>query len=192
MNATATPQKVAAASKANLETLATLTRGALDRAERLAKLNLATARAALEDGTAGAKALLEAKDVQELVKVQAGLAQPMVEKAVAYARSVYQIATAGQEEVASAVGAQVADLNKTFTAALDEASKAAPAGSEAVFAAVKSTVAVASDAYDSVAKAARQVSEAAEANLTAATEATVEAVGKAAKTVAAKKEKSED
>jgi phasin family protein len=192
MNATATPEKVAAASKANLETLAALTRNALDRTERLAKLNLATARAALEDGTANAKAMMGAKDVQELMKLQAGLAKPMVEKAVAYARSVYQIAAAGQEEVASAVEAQVADLSKSLNAALDEASKAAPAGSEAVFAAVKSGVAVASDAYDSVAKAARQVSEAAEANLTAATEATVEAVGKAAKTAAAKKEKEED
>ena len=86
-----TPEQFAAANKTNIETLLTLANTAFASAERLAALNLNTARSLLEDGVANTKALLAAKDVQELVNLQASLAQPIVEKAVAYARSVYEI-----------------------------------------------------------------------------------------------------
>ncbi len=43
----------------------------------------------MEDSVSGAKALMGAKDVQEALSIQASLAQPNVEKAVAYSRSVY-------------------------------------------------------------------------------------------------------
>jgi hypothetical protein len=83
MTVFATPEQFAAANKANIETLLTLANSAFANAERLAALNLNTARSVLEDGVANAKALLAVKDVQELVNLQAALAQPLVEKAVA-------------------------------------------------------------------------------------------------------------
>ena len=118
-----TPEQIVAANKANVETLLTLANTAFASAERIAALNLNTARAVLEDSVASTKALLGAKDVQELISLQTSLAQPMVEKAVAYSRSIYEIASQTQEEVSKLFEAQVAEANKTFAAALDKAAK---------------------------------------------------------------------
>jgi phasin family protein len=172
----ATPEQFAAANKANVETALTMANTAFASAERLAALNLNTARTMLEDAVASAKALLGAKDIQDLFSLQATLAQPAVEKAVAYSRSIYEIATQTQEEVAKLVEAQFAEVNKNVTVALDQAAKNAPAGSDVAVAAVKSAIAAANSAYDSMSKAAKQVAEIAEANVAAATNATVKAV----------------
>lgn len=182
----ATPEQFAATSKGNVEALLTLANTAFAGAERLAALNLNTARSLLEDAVANSKALLGAKDVQELVSLQSSLAQPLVEKVVAYNRSVYEIASQSQEEVSKLVEAQLAEANKNVAAVLDKAAKSAPAGSDVAVAAVKSALAAANSAYDSVSKAAKQVAEIAEANVAAATSATVKAVSASAK-VGAKK-----
>jgi phasin family protein len=176
-----TPEQIAAANKANVESLLTLANTAFASAERLAALNLNTARNLLEDTVANAKALLSAKDVQELMNIQATLAQPSVEKAVAYSRSIYEIASQTQEEMGKIFEAQFAEANKSVTSALDKAVKNAPAGSDVAVAAVKSAIAAANSAYDSMTKAAKQVAEIAEANVAAATSATVKAVGTAPK-----------
>ena len=176
-----TPEQIAATSKANVESLLTLANTAFASAERLAALNLNTARTLLEDTVANAKTLMGAKDIQELMNIQASLAQPTVEKAVAYSRSVYEIASQTQEELTKIFEAQFAEANKTMTSALDKAVKNAPAGSDVAVAAVKSAIAAANSAYDSMTKAAKQVAEIAEANVAAATSATVKAVGAAPK-----------
>lgn len=176
-----TPENFASANKTNIETLLTLANTAFASAERLAALNLNTARTLLEDAVSGAKALLSAKDVQELMNLQTSLAQPSVEKAVAYSRSVYEIATQTQEELNKIFEAQFAEINKNVSSALDKAVKNAPAGSDVAVAAVKSAIAAANSAYDSMTKAAKQVAEIAEANVAAATNATVKAVGAAPK-----------
>ncbi|CAH1745790.1 Granule-associated-like protein [Thauera humireducens] len=186
MSAFVTPEQFAATNKANVETLLTLANAAFASAERLAALNLNTARSILEDGVANTKALLAVKDVQELVNLQASLTQPIVEKAVAYARSVYEITSQSQEEVSKVLEGQVAELNKGVATALDKAAKSAPAGSDVAVAAVKSAIAAANSAYDSMSKAAKQVAEIAEANVSAATNATVKAVSTTAKTSAKK------
>jgi len=176
-----TPEQIASANKSNVEALLTLANTAFASAERLAALNLNTARNLLEDTVASAKSLLGVKDIQELMNVQASLAQPTVEKAVAYSRSIYEIASQTQEELTKIFEAQFAEANKNVTSALDKAVKNAPAGSDVAVAAVKSAIAAANSAYDSMTKAAKQVAEIAEANVAAATSATVKAVGTAPK-----------
>jgi len=183
----ATTEQFASANKANVETLLTIANTAFASAERLAALNLNTARAVLEDSVANAKALLAVKDVQQLIAMQTTLAQPAVEKAVAYSRSVYEIATQTQEELSKVVESQFSEINKNVASALDKAAKNAPAGSDVAVAAVKSAIAAANSAYDSMTKAAKQVAEIAEANVAAATTATVKAVGTGAAAPKAKK-----
>lgn len=170
------PEQFAAANKANIETLLSLTNSAFANAERLAALNLNTARSVLEDSVSNTKALLGTKDVQELVSLQASLIQPLLEKSVSYARSVYEIASQGQEELAKVLEAQLSELNKNVSSALDKAAKSAPAGSDVAVAAVKSAIAAANSAYDNFSKAVKQATEIAEANVAAATNATVKAV----------------
>ena len=182
----ATPEQLAGANKANVETMLTLANTAFASAERFAALNLNTARAVLEDSVNNAKALLGAKDLQEVVSLQATLAQPSVEKAVAYSRSVYEISAQTQEEFSKLVEVQFAEVNKNVASTLDKAAKSAPAGSDVAVAAVKSAIAAANSAYDTMNKAAKQVAEIAEANVAAATNAPVKAVGAAATTKAKK------
>ena len=178
---TNTPEQIVAANKANVETLLALANTAFASAERIAALNLNTARAVLEDTVASAKALMGAKDVQDALSIQASLAQPNVEKAVAYSRSVYEISAQTQEELSKMIEAQFGDFQKTVASLLDKAAKSAPAGSDVAVAAVKSAIAAATSAFDNMNKAAKQVAEIAEANVAAATNATVKAVGAAGK-----------
>ena len=182
----ATPEQLAGANKANVEAMLTLANTAFASAERFAALNLNTARAVLEDSVNNAKALLGAKDLQEAISLQATLAQPSVEKAVSYSRSVYEISAQTQEEFSKLVEAQFAEVNKNVATSLDKAAKSAPAGSDVAVAAVKSAIAAANSAYDTMSKAPKQVAEIAEANVAAATNATVKAVGAAATTKAKK------
>ena len=182
-----TPEQLATANKANVETLLTIANTAFASAERLAALNLNTARAVLEDSVANAKALLAVKDVQQLIAMQASLAQPNVEKAVAYSRSVYEISAQTQEELSKMVEAQFGDFQKTVAGLLDKAAKSAPAGSEVAVAAVKTAIKTANEAYEGLNKAAKQAAEVAEASVSAATEATLKAANVAAPKAAAKK-----
>ena len=175
-----TPEQLSSANKANVETLLTIANTAFASAERLAALNLNTARVLLEDVVGNAKTLMAAKDIQELLSMQTALAQPSLEKVVAYSRSVYEISTQTHEELGKVFEGQFAELNKNVSSALDKAAKNAPAGSDVAVAAVKSAIAAANSAYDSMSKAAKQVAEMTEANVAAATSATVKAVGSAA------------
>ena len=181
-----TPEQFAAYNKANTEAALSVANAAFAGVERLAALNLNTVRTMLEEAIANTKAVLAVKDVEALMSLQSALAQPMVEKAVAYNRSVYEIATQSQGEITKLLEAQMAELNKSVAEALDTAAKSAPAGSDVAVAAVKSAIAAANSAYDSVNKAAKQVAEIAEANVTAATNATVKAVGTASKAASKK------
>jgi phasin family protein len=176
-----TPEQFAAANKASVDAMLSLANTALASAERFAALNLNTARSMLEDGVANTKAILGAKDPQEAMSVQASLAQPNVEKAVAYSRSLSEITAQSKEEVAKLLEGQFGDFQKQVAGLLDQAAKSAPAGSDVAVAAVKSAIAAATSAFDNMNKAAKQVADIAEANVTAATNATVKAVGNASK-----------
>ncbi|HMV04223.1 MAG TPA: phasin family protein [Accumulibacter sp.] len=178
-----TPEQFAAANKASVDAMLTLANTALASAERIAALNLNTARSMLEDGVANAKAMLGAKDAQEFFAVQASLAQPSLEKAVAYTRSVYEISAQSKEEMSKLLEAQFAEFQKQTLALLEKATKNAPAGSDVAVSAVKSAISAATSAFDSMNKAAKQVAEIAEANVAAATNATVKAVGATAASV---------
>jgi phasin family protein len=178
-------EQFAAANKAAVDSLLSLANTALASAERIAALNLNTARSVLEDSVAGTKALLNAKDPQEALSLQASLAQPNVEKAVAYTRSVYEISAQTKDELTKVVEAQFADFQKHVANLLDQSTKTLPVGSDVAVAAVKSAITATNSAFDSLNKAAKQVSEIAEANVAAATNATVKAVS--ATTAAAKK-----
>ena len=116
-------EQLANANKANVETLLSIANTAFASAERLAALNLNTARAMLEDSVANAKALLAVKDVQQFVSMQSTLAQPAIEKAVAYSRSAYEIATQTQEELTKVVESQFSEINRNVASALDQAAK---------------------------------------------------------------------
>jgi phasin family protein len=171
-------EQFAAANKAAVDSLLSVANTALASAERIATLNLETARSVLEDSVSNAKAIMGAKDPQEALSIQASLAKPNVEKAVAYGKSVYEISAETQEQLAKMVEAQFGDFQKNVAAMLEKAAKSAPAGSDVAVAAVQSAIAAANSAFDNMRKAAQQVTEMAQSNIAAATSATAKAVKK--------------
>ena len=176
-----TAEQIVAANKANVETLFGLTNKAFEGVEKLVELNLQVAKAALGEAADNSKAVLSVKDAQELMTLQAGLLQPAAEKAAAYARHLYDIASATNADLAKIVEAQTTDAQKKVMAMVDAQVKNAPAGTENVVALVKSAVAAANNAYETVHKAGKQAADMMEANFQAATSTAVKATQTAVK-----------
>lgn len=170
-----TREQIAATNKAGVEAMLGLANTQFAAFERFSALNFNTAKAAFEEGIGHAKALLNAKDAQEIVNLNAAAAQPALEKAVAYSHHVYEVASKTQGEMAKFIEAQAAEFNTNLSALLEKFSKSAPAGSDVAVAAVRSALAAANSAYDSFNKVAKQATEIAEANFSAATSTTKEA-----------------
>lgn len=171
-----TPQKLTDAAKSNLDSALTIAGTALSCIERLAALNLNTARNLLALIVENNKGLLLIKSPEELVAYQSEAARPTVEAAVSYARAAYAICTETAEEINRITGAQINVIKAETNAAINQALKSAPAGSEPAIAAIKSTMEATDSAYNAIAKAAKQVGELAESNLTAATDTAVKAL----------------
>jgi len=170
-----TAEQIVAAQKSNLDTLFGLTTKAFEGVEKLVELNLQVAKAAMGEAAESTQAALSAKDAQELLALQTSLLQPAAEKAAAYSRHLYDIATSTTSEMTKAAEATAADAQKKFMSVVDTAVKNAPAGSENAVALVKSAVAAANNAYESVHKASKQAVEVAEANFQAMTSTAVKA-----------------
>lgn len=187
MTTTATPEQFAAAYKDSLDTFFSLASTTFDSLEKVVDLNLNVAKANLQESISKTKELLTIKDAQDLLAFNAAQLQPSAEKAVAYSRHMYDIASGVQAEFTKIAEAQVADANKKVSALIDNAAKNAPAGSESAVAIVKSAMAAANSAYESLSKAAKQAVELTEANVTAATNAAVKTASQAASATRSKK-----
>jgi phasin family protein len=175
-----TPEQIQAASKSNVETFLAVANAQFAALEKLATLNATAVKNAFEDSINNTRALLGAKDVQELVGLQNTFAQPTMEKVIAYSKSVYEVATDANAELSKVAERRVAEWNENFVSLLDKVSKNAPAGSDVAVAAVKSMLAAANSAYDNMNRVAKQATEIAEANVSAATD-TVKGMAKGKK-----------
>ena len=175
-----TNEKFTADSKAAVDSLLTIVNASLNSAERLAALNLNTARAMISDSAANVGALLAVKDPQSLIALQKSLAKPALEQVSAYSRSVYEILTQSSAGLTELVQGKAVEMKKSFTAAVEQSMKNAPAGSEAVVSAMKSGFAAADSAYENLTKAAKQATATIEANVTSAKAAADKLIAKAA------------
>ena len=168
----AIPEQFSNATKANLESqfaiFAALTSKAFEGVERLAELNISTAKAALEESTNAAKQLLNAKDPQEFFSLSAAQTQPNAEKAIAYSRQVASIAAGTQAEFSRAAEEQIAETNRKVISLVEEVTKNAPAGTENVVAAIKASIGNANAGYEQFTKTAKQAAQTVETNVNAA------------------------
>ena len=165
-----TPEQIQATTKANVDAILSLATSQFAALEKLASLNANAVKSAFEDTIANARALAGAKDVQEIVNLQSTFAQPAIEKAIAYSKSVYEVATQTGTEFTKSNERRVTEWNENFVSMLDKAAKNAPAGSDVAVSAVKQMLPAANSAYDNFNKVAKQATEIAEANVTAASE----------------------
>lgn len=175
-----TPDQVVATNKAGVEALLGLAHTQFAAFEKLSALAFNATKAAFEDSVAHTRALINAKDVQEVINLNSAAAQPTLEKAIALSRNMYDVATQSQGDLTKLVESQAGELNKSVVGMLDKVTKGAPAGSDVAVAAVKSALAAANSAYDSMSKVAKQATDMAEANFAAVTSVAKEAKKKAA------------
>ena len=176
-----TPEQFVAINKANLETAMKFAGVALQGAERILDLQLKAARSAFADSVENAKTIAAVKDLQQLASLKDAMAQPTIEKATAYAKSVYDVATATQAEIGKLLEVQVAEFNKQVVAALDKMVKTAPAGSEVGIATLKSAIAAVNASYENVSKVAKQFTDVSQANFEAVAKQAAEGVKKVKK-----------
>ena len=165
-----TPENLREAQKQNIEAMMKLSQKAFEGIEKMVDLQLNAARASLQETSEKFKALMSVKDASDVMNINKNLATPSAEKALAYSRTIYDIASQTSGEVQRLIDAQIAEANKKLVDALDEFAKSAPAGSESVVAMMKSSLTAANSAYETANKAARQVVEMAERNMRAATQ----------------------
>ena len=170
-----TADQVVASQKASIETMFGLTHKAFEGVEKLVELNVQASKAALAETANHTQAVLSVKDAQELLALQASLMQPLAEKAAAYSRHLYDIASGTSAEFTKAVEGQTADMQAKFVNLVDSAAKNAPAGSETAVAVMKSAVSAATNAFESVQKAVKQAADMAEANFAAVSTTAVNA-----------------
>ena len=107
-----TPEQIQAATKANVEAMLSLATSQFAALEKFASLNANAVKAAFEDSIANARALAGAKDTQELVSLQSTFAQPTIEKAIAYSKSVYEVATQTNTDLTKATERRVTEWNE--------------------------------------------------------------------------------
>ena len=136
-----TPEQIQSANKANVETLLAVANTQFAAFEKLANISAGAVKSAFEDSINNTRALLGAKDVQEFVTLQNAFAQPAIEKAIAYSKSVYEVATEANTELSKVAERRVSEWNEGFVNLLDKVSKNAPAGSDVAVAAIKSMLA---------------------------------------------------
>jgi phasin family protein len=163
-----TPEQFVQMHKNALESFQAAALASMEGIEKLAELNIQTARATIDETTEAMKVMLESKDLKGFADVTSTGAQPAAEKLAAYAKHVYDITTATNSEIAKLVEKQFAESNKQMYTAIDTMAKNAPAGSEGMVNMVKQAVTTANTAFDQVNKATKQVVELAEANMVAA------------------------
>jgi phasin family protein len=170
-----TPEEMSEAQKQNIDAMLKLSHKAFEGIEKMVDLQLAAARSSLQETSEKFQALMSVKDAQDMMSVNKDIATPSAEKALAYSRTIYDIAAQTSGEVQRLIDSQIAEANKKVVDALDEFAKSAPAGSEALIAMMKSSLTAASSAYETANKAARQVVEMAERNMKAAADSTMNA-----------------
>jgi len=175
------PEQLIAINKANIETALRFAGVALDGAERLIDLQLKTAKSALADGLQSARAFTGVRDIEQFAALKDTVVQPTFEKATAYAKEVYDVATATQADLSKLVEEQFSEFNKQMISALDQLVKSAPAGSEVGIAAMKSTLAAVNSGFDNFTKVAKQLGEATQNNIEVVANQTIEAAKKAKK-----------
>ena len=164
------PDQIQSTNKSNVEALLSVASMQFSALEKLATLSSTALKGAFEDALANARALATAKDAQEFFNLQASFAQPAIDKAITYSKSIYEVAAQTNAELSKLAEKRVAEWNDNFVSLLDQAAKNAPAGSDVAVTAVKQMIAAANSAYDNLTRAAKQATDIAQANVVAAAE----------------------
>jgi|GEM_PF-2344633 len=140
---------------------------ALDSMERLARLNLAAARASMQESAAAAHQMLAAGSAQEAMSLMRAQTGPNIGKAIAYGNHLVNIAGDAHAAFTRSTEARIAEAGRRAGELLDQASSSAPPGSAPFLALVKVAVGNASSGYERLNRSSRQAVETLESNVNA-------------------------
>lgn len=133
----------------------------LEGFQKLAALNMQTARTALEQSTEQIEALLSARDARTLAELVTSLARLSPEQFSAYAKAVYAISSETGGDIAAMIQKQVADSNKRLADAVESLARTAPAGMPDASDFIAQSMKAAKSAYEQMQAATRQFTQAA-------------------------------
>jgi phasin family protein len=177
-----TPEQIAAAQKANLETLSSLTNQALQSIEKLVELNMQIAKQSLSDSMNSARKALEVKDIQQLLAHQAETVQPMAEKMMAYSRHLYDLTHDTQASFTQSAEKEFQAGQKKVNALVEDWTKNAPVGSDAAIQIMKQAIASANNVFETSQKAVKHAVELTQTHMNTAADAVAKTAGTTTKT----------
>jgi len=131
-------EQIAEISRANFDHALKIAALALDKADRLAKLNLQSAKVALEQGAQSASAIAGVNDLEGLFALRAKLAETGVQYATAYSKGFYEVASETQADFSALMQHAWTAYATGIDAWVEKAAKDAPASSDFVVTALKS------------------------------------------------------
>lgn len=154
-------------SRATADAAAKAARISMDSAERAVNVQLEYAKGAIAQATLTARAVSRVKDVQELMALRARIAENALENLMGYSRSLYEVASEAQSGYSRLAEERMTRFQQAVTDGVEQAAKAAPAGSGVAVAAIKSQLAATTAAFDTFTKAARNLASYADAGVSA-------------------------
>ena len=156
-------------TSATVDAATRFTKISMDSAERTLAVQLEYARGAIAQATINAKAMSQAKDLNELAQLRSRIAENALENLVGYSRSLYEVGAEAQAEFSRLAEERMSSFQKVVAETVDQAARNAPGGGDVAAVALKNTLAATTAAFDSFTKAAKHV--------TSITDATVRAAG---------------
>ncbi len=162
-----TPEQLAAAQKANLDTAYGLATKVVEGVERLTELNLKTIQSTLAEAQQNALKAFSVRDPQEWFALQAAFVAPTAEKVQSYSRQLFEIVSATHGEFAQVAQAQYDAYNRRVETLVEDVASSAPAGSEAAIAGWKSAVGATHTLVETLQKTSQQAVQVAESSFNA-------------------------
>lgn len=155
--------------ESSLALSASLSQKALEGVEKLIHLNVAAAKASMEESKEFTRQMLQAKDPQEFLSVVGAQARPNFGKAVAYGNHVAGIASTTQAEFTKAAEQQIAEASRRVKDLVVDTADGtgAQAGPANMMAMMKSVFDNATAGYEQFTRSSRQAVDAMGANVNA-------------------------
>lgn len=165
-------QQMSVATRIQLEAQLALFREmsqtAIESIEKLSHLNIAAARASMQESSSTARQMLAANGPQEVMSLMRAQTGPTIGKAIAYGNHLVNIATNAQAELTRAAESQVAETARRAGELVEEVAKNAPPGSENFLSMVKAAIGSSSSGYEQFNRSTRRAVEVLESNVNAA------------------------
>lgn len=128
------------ASRVEVQELEGLTGQAYAGLEKLLRLNMSAYRAVLDESIGHVRALMAAKDVNELLSLQVGQFQALAVKSAVYGKHLFSLVSGTGVEFAQGLKVELTESRKVFSEVMDNVIENAPLGAESSIAAFKKDI----------------------------------------------------